>query len=297
MAGEIYALTDDGRFAAMTEQPYESEDLLQRLIEEYPSLLAGGQMRPTAPRRWALVAREASVASEEGGSGRWSLDHLFLDQDAVPTLVEVKRSSDTRIRREVVGQMLDYAANGVVYWPIQDLRLAFEETCTRQGSSADLVIGELIGEGDPEAFFAALAASEEPGVAAAARTLVDWGVTHAARVRWRGGASGVWFDLAIQDANARMVTLVWVSAYHGRAADVQVDLGSLAGSASFADQPSRQAFADRLRDRTRIELGRADGRPSFPLATLADDQVRAAFVEELTRVADLLRGAEQHGRG
>jgi hypothetical protein len=32
----------------------------------------------------------------------------------VPTLLEVKRSSDTRIRREVVGQMLDYAANGVV---------------------------------------------------------------------------------------------------------------------------------------------------------------------------------------
>jgi hypothetical protein len=34
-----------------------------------------------------------------------------FDQNAVPTLVEVKRSSDTRIRREVVGQMLDYAAN------------------------------------------------------------------------------------------------------------------------------------------------------------------------------------------
>jgi hypothetical protein len=31
-----------------------------------------------------------------------------LDQDAVPTLVEVKRSSDTRIRREVMGQMSDY---------------------------------------------------------------------------------------------------------------------------------------------------------------------------------------------
>ena len=32
----------------------------------------------------------------------------------MPTLVEVKRSSDTRIRREVVGQMLHYAANAVV---------------------------------------------------------------------------------------------------------------------------------------------------------------------------------------
>jgi hypothetical protein len=44
----------------------------------------------------------------------------------VPTLVEVKRSSDTRIRREVVGQMLDYAANAVVYWPLERLRATFE---------------------------------------------------------------------------------------------------------------------------------------------------------------------------
>jgi len=31
--------------------------------------------------------------------------------------VEIKRSSDSRIRREVVGQMLDYAANTQKYWP------------------------------------------------------------------------------------------------------------------------------------------------------------------------------------
>lgn len=37
------------------------------------------------------------------------MDHLFVDQDAIPTLVEVKRSSDTRIRREVVGQLLEYS--------------------------------------------------------------------------------------------------------------------------------------------------------------------------------------------
>lgn len=43
---------------------------------------------------------------------RWSLDHLVVDQDAVPTFVEVKRASDTRARREVMAQMLDYAAKG-----------------------------------------------------------------------------------------------------------------------------------------------------------------------------------------
>jgi hypothetical protein len=68
-----------------------------------------------------------SLASEEDGAGRWSVDHLFLDQDAIPTIVEVKRSTDTRIRREVVGQMLDYAANAVVYWTVGTLRDRFEE--------------------------------------------------------------------------------------------------------------------------------------------------------------------------
>jgi hypothetical protein len=34
-----------------------------------------------------------------------------VDEAGVPTLVEVKRSSDTRARREVVARMLDYAAN------------------------------------------------------------------------------------------------------------------------------------------------------------------------------------------
>ncbi len=34
----------------------------------------------------------------------------------MPTLLEVTRSSDTRIRREVVGQMLDYAANPDAFW-------------------------------------------------------------------------------------------------------------------------------------------------------------------------------------
>jgi hypothetical protein len=35
--------------------------------------------------------------------------------------VEVKCNIDTRIRPEVVGQMLDYVANAVVYWPVEAL--------------------------------------------------------------------------------------------------------------------------------------------------------------------------------
>lgn len=121
MNGSIF-LIQDGKLVEMKEEAYDSEDLLQRLLAQYPDLLAGSQIDKASPRRWLLVTREMGVPDSEGGAGRWSLDHLFLDQDAVPTLVEVKRSSDTRLRREVVGQMLDYAANAVTYWPVQKIQ-------------------------------------------------------------------------------------------------------------------------------------------------------------------------------
>jgi hypothetical protein len=125
MSGGIF-LIRNGELVEMHEEIYPSEDVLQRLLAQYPNLLAGDQVDSLRPRRWLLISREVGVPSEEGGSDRWSVDHLFLDQDAVPTIVEVKRSSDTRIRREVVGQMLDYAANSVVYWPVETIRARFE---------------------------------------------------------------------------------------------------------------------------------------------------------------------------
>ena len=108
MTGRIFHLNEQGEATPMEEQPYDAEKVLQQLLAEHPDLLAGDQMESSDPRRWLLIRREMGIPSKEEGSGRWSVDHLFLDQDAVPTLVEVKRSTDTRLRREVVGQMLDY---------------------------------------------------------------------------------------------------------------------------------------------------------------------------------------------
>jgi hypothetical protein len=125
----IYLLQDSGDAVELSEQPYNSEDILQRLLAEHPNVLGGDQIGGGRPRRWLLVAREAGIPSEEAGADRWSLDHLFVDQDGTPTLVEVKRSSDTRIWREVVGQMLDYAANATTCWPTTLIRSRFEKSC------------------------------------------------------------------------------------------------------------------------------------------------------------------------
>lgn len=157
MNGEgIFHIDPSGELLSFTETPYEAEEVLQALLETHPDLLAGAQMTPEAPRRWALVKREQGVPDRDDAGSRWSVDHLFVDQDAVPTLVEVKRSTDTRIRREVVGQMLDYAANGVRYWPVESLRLAFEETQEKLGNNPLETLASLSDEGDvtAEEFFA-----------------------------------------------------------------------------------------------------------------------------------------------
>jgi hypothetical protein len=152
-AGGIFLIREDETLVEMREQDYESEALLQQLLARHPDLLAGDQM-DEAPRRWLLVAREMAIPGEEAGTGRWAVDHLFLDQDGVPTLVEVKRASDTRLRREVVGQMLDYAANAVVYWPPEELRARFEAGSRQREQDPDDQIRDLLGsESDAEAFW------------------------------------------------------------------------------------------------------------------------------------------------
>jgi len=144
MSGKIYLLLEDGSLQSLSEQSYASEDMLQMLLADYPDLLAGEQMDEAAPRRWLLISREVGVPDEEEGAGRWSLDHLFLDQDGIPTLVEVKCSHDRRIRRQVVGQMLDYAANAVVYWPVETIRAKFEAACEVEGGDPSQRVAELI---------------------------------------------------------------------------------------------------------------------------------------------------------
>jgi hypothetical protein len=149
----IYLVREDGSLAEMSETPYESEDLLQQLLATYPQLLAGEHVDADSRSRWLLITREVGVPDREAGSDRWSLDHLFLDRDGVPTLVEVKRSTDTRIRREVIGQMLDYAANAVVYWPIETIQAAFALRCQKDRLDPAKVLQDFLGQRDAAEFW------------------------------------------------------------------------------------------------------------------------------------------------
>ena len=143
MSAGVFVLKENGEFLELRSTLFPLETNLQEILELYPALLAGDQVNPDAPRRWILVSREQAVPSEEGGSRTWSLDHLFLDQDGVPTFVEVKLQNNTDLRRKVVGQMLEYAANGVAYWSAEDLRTAFEDN---HPEDSERVLADLVGK-------------------------------------------------------------------------------------------------------------------------------------------------------
>jgi len=164
MGGGIFLIQADGKLVEMKEEAYKSEDVFQSILADYPNLLAGDQIDSQKPRRWLLIAREVPVPAQEDGAGQWSLDHLFVDQDGIPTLVEVKRSTDTRIRREVVGQMLDYAANAVAYWPVETIRSHFERTCEAHHLDSDQVLREFLIEGrDDEGFWQSIKTNLQAG--------------------------------------------------------------------------------------------------------------------------------------
>lgn len=152
--GRIFHLESNGTLSPLDESPFSLEDELQRLLAEYPGLLPGDQIDPDEPRRFLLVDREVTVA---GDATSWYLDHLFVDQDGMPTLVEVKRGSNPELRRKVVGQMLDYAANAQLGWPPGDLWARFEERCRRESTDSSATVRSALGdEVDPDSLWRAV---------------------------------------------------------------------------------------------------------------------------------------------
>jgi hypothetical protein len=157
----IFARFDD-RLQPLEATPFAVEVDIQELIAAHPELLSGAtQFGQVGPRRFTLVAREVAVPDRLEGSGRWSLDHLFVDQDAIPTLVEVKRAANSQLRREVVGQLLDYAANAVRFWSISDLTRSFE--ATHAGEASEALAGLLGEEADADEFWRQVAGNLAEG--------------------------------------------------------------------------------------------------------------------------------------
>ena len=130
----LFIKRTDGTIHKLSEHPCKNETIeLQDALAISPDLLPGDQIKPESQRRWLLVKREMPIPDPNSGGNRWSLDFLYLDQSAIPTFVECKQYKDTRSRREVVGQVLEYAANA--HWTFEELEKCADETAKDKGST------------------------------------------------------------------------------------------------------------------------------------------------------------------
>lgn len=136
----IYSLSASGDLSVMAPGAPESEDYMQDLVARYPQIIADGD------GDLLLIKREQAIGDGDS-SGRWSVDHLFVTRAAVPVLVELKRAVDTRLRREVVGQMLDYAANSTAYWKAGQIADAFADKARKDGHDPDQLLASFVGAG------------------------------------------------------------------------------------------------------------------------------------------------------
>ena len=142
----------------MQEAPFYSEAAFQKLLAQCPNLIAGGSMESVAPDRWLIVSEMARAPQKgESRSNQWTLDQLLIDEEGVPTLLAVLKRSDMPFRVEIVGQLLDHAANAAEYWPIDRIKANFEATCRRQQQEAKTVLADhLKGGNEPDVFWEAL---------------------------------------------------------------------------------------------------------------------------------------------
>lgn len=90
----------DGAWERPRPQVHAREDAFQQLVQDvFPQVLASQFDRPS------IVARE--VQTREGGR----VDVVSVDQDGIITLCECKLEKNAGSRREVLGQVLEYAGS------------------------------------------------------------------------------------------------------------------------------------------------------------------------------------------
>ena len=146
---KVFMIDNQGKTSAMTRIRCANEEKeLQDLLENNFDLLAGDQINPEEPRRWLLIKKEMPVPDPVSGTDRWSIDFFFVDHTGRPTFVECKRYQDTRSRREVVGQMMEYAANAQYYWD----KDAIKDIAEKTAGGGDGTLEELLTSLQEESF-------------------------------------------------------------------------------------------------------------------------------------------------
>ncbi len=112
MGSSVFVIDAQGGLNPLDPVPFEKERQLDAYIETHPRLLATALSTDEVELRFVLLERQAAIDDSDAGKfGRWAADAIFLDQMGTLTIVEDKLSHNPEIRRKIVGQMIEYAAN------------------------------------------------------------------------------------------------------------------------------------------------------------------------------------------
>ncbi len=91
---------------------FTQERILQDYLEQYPEIIPLGDIVENPPQ---LICIGREVTTPSG-----SIDLLYIDLDGRITIVETKLVKNPEIRREVIGQIVEYASY-VTQWTSEDI--------------------------------------------------------------------------------------------------------------------------------------------------------------------------------
>lgn len=94
-------IVEGNQTKVLDQQAFDNEKLLQDVVERFPEVIALEDLGVKEP--FIVIGRE--VATLAG-----YIDVLCMDGDGVLTVIETKLARNSQIRREVVGQVLEYVA-------------------------------------------------------------------------------------------------------------------------------------------------------------------------------------------
>jgi len=105
-------LIDGENIKALDKLRFTEEGRLQDYLEKYPSLIPLVEI-VEGPSDLLCIGREVTVPSG-------AIDLLFIDKDGLLTIVETKLVKNPEIRREVIGQIIEYASF-LSQWTLNDI--------------------------------------------------------------------------------------------------------------------------------------------------------------------------------
>jgi hypothetical protein len=131
----------NGDSRVLGSKPYPYEDILKRNIVELPSLLPLEAVSDEPVSHMTI--------GEEWPAGTGRADIVLIGSDAVLTIVETKLSRNPEARREVIAQLLEYAAY-LSEWTIFEIQHRADEFFRSQEPSFDQALETFLGDSGTE---------------------------------------------------------------------------------------------------------------------------------------------------